>query len=144
VDNLHVTAVAGLEGVKEASLTIEGTLPDWSFLEGVTLNVAVAHGLSNANRILQAVKSGEKAYHFVEVMTCPGGCVGGGGQPRFTDDSVRQARIAAIYREDEGKPLRKSHDNPDVAQLYQEFLGKPLGHRSHDLLHTKYTSRTPV
>jgi iron-only hydrogenase group A len=144
VDNLHVTAVAGLEGVKEASLTIEGTLPDWSFLEGATLNVAVAHGLSNANRIIEAIKSGEKAYHFVEVMTCPGGCVGGGGQPRFTDDSVREARIAAIYREDEGKQLRKSHDNPDIAQLYQEFLGKPLGHRSHELLHTQYTSRNPV
>jgi iron-only hydrogenase group A len=144
VENLHVTAVAGLEGVKEASLTIEGTLPDWSFLEGVTLNVAVAHGLHNADRVVEAIRSGEKAYHFVEVMTCPGGCVGGGGQPRFTDDSVRQARIAAIYREDEGKQLRKSHDNPDLAKLYEEFLGQPLGHRSHELLHTKYTRRDPV
>jgi iron-only hydrogenase group A len=144
VENLHVTAVAGLDGVKEASLTIEDTVPDWSFLEGVTLNVAVAHGLSNANRVIEAIKSGEKTYHFVEVMTCPGGCVGGGGQPRFTDDAVREARIAAIYREDEGKQLRKSHDNPDVAQLYEEYLGKPLGHRSHELLHTQYTLRDPV
>jgi iron only hydrogenase large subunit-like protein len=144
VENLHVTSVAGLQGVKEASLTIDGTLPDWSFLEGVTLNVAVAHGLNNAHRVVEAIQSGERAYHFVEVMTCPGGCIGGGGQPRFTDDSVREARIGAIYREDEGKQLRKSHEKPDLAQLYQEILGQPLGHRSHELLHTKYTSRDSV
>ena len=85
--NLHVAPVAGLEGVKEASLKIEGTLPDWKFLEGVSLNVAVAHGLGNAQRVIAAIKSGQKQYHFVEVMTCPGGCIGGGGQPRFTDNS---------------------------------------------------------
>ena len=78
--------------------------------------MAVAHGLGNAQQVIEAIKSGEKQYHFVEVMTCPGGCIGGGGQPRFTDNEVRQARIAAIYREDEGKKLRKSHENPDVAQ----------------------------
>ena len=133
--------MAGLEGVKEASLKIEGTLPDWKFLEGVSLNVAVAHGLSNAQRVIAAIKSGQKQYHFVEVMTCPGGCIGGGGQPRFTDNSVRAARIAAVYREDEGKRLRKSHENPNVARLYEEFLGKPLGERSHQLLHTTYTPR---
>lgn len=142
MDNLHVEPVAGLEGLKEASLTIEDVLPDWSFLEGATLNVAVAHGLGNADRLLKMIASGEKNYHFVEVMTCPGGCIGGGGQPRFTTNAVREARIAAIYREDEGKKLRKSHDNPDVAQLYEEFLGKPLGERSHKLLHTKYTDRS--
>ena len=75
-------------------------------------------------------------------MTCPGGCIGGGGQPRFTTNEIREARIAAIYREDEGKKLRKSHENPDVAQLYEEFLGKPLGEKSHHLLHTKYTDRS--
>ena len=139
--NLHVVPIAGLEGVKEASLQITGTLPDWSFLEGVTLNVAVAHGLNNAQQVIAAIKSGRKQYHFVEVMTCPGGCVGGGGQPRFTDNSVRAARIAAIYREDEGKRLRKSHENPDVARLYEEFSGKPLSQRSHHLLHTTYTPR---
>ena len=112
VANLHVVPLAGLQGVKEASLTISGALPEWKFLEGVTLNVAVAHGLSNAQRLIAAVQSGAKQYHFIEVMTCPGGCIGGGGQPRFTDNRVRQARIAAIYREDEGKKLRKSHENP--------------------------------
>ena len=125
-------------------MTVEGTLPDWAFLEGATLNVAVAHGLGNAERVIRAIKAGEKPYHFVEVMTCPGGCIGGGGQPRFTTNEVRQARIAAIYREDEGKPLRKSHDNPDVARLYEEFLGKPLGELSHQLLHTHYTKRDRV
>ena len=74
-------------------------------------------------------------------MTCPGGCIGGGGQPRFTDNQIREARIAAIYREDEGKDLRKSHENPALAKLYEEFLGKPLGERSHHLLHTSYTPR---
>jgi len=107
----------------------------------VTLEVAVAHGLSNAQRVMAAIRSGKKAYHFVEVMTCPGGCIGGGGQPRYTNNEVREARIKAIYSEDEGKKLRKSHDNPDVAKLYAEFLGKPLGEKSHHLLHTKYTPR---
>jgi iron-only hydrogenase group A len=144
VDNLHVAPVAGLEGVKEAALTITDPVPEWSFLEGVELRVAVAHGLANAHRLVTAVLAGEKPYHFIEVMTCPGGCIGGGGQPRFTDDSVRQARIAAIYQEDEGKALRKSHENPAVADLYREFLGKPLGDRSHHLLHTRYKVRSQV
>ena len=143
-ENLHVTPIAGLEGVKEASITITGTVPDWKFLEGVTVNVAVAHGLSNARKVVERVKSGEGNYHFIEVMTCPGGCIGGGGQPRLTTDEVRKARIAAIYREDEGKKLRKSHDNPEVKQIYEEFLGKPLSEKSHHLLHTHYIVRERV
>lgn len=144
MDRLHVAPVMGLEGVKEASITIQDAVPEWDFLEGVTLNVAVAHGLSNAERVIQAIKSGAKTYHFVEVMTCPGGCIGGGGQPRFTTNEIREARIAAIYREDEGKELRKSHENPDIAQIYAEFLEKPLGDRSHRLLHTRYSERPRV
>ena len=144
MENLHVEPVAGLEGLKEASVTVEDVLPDWAFLEGATLNVAVAHGLGNADRLLKMIASGEKSYHFVEVMTCPGGCIGGGGQPRFTTNDIREARIAAIYREDEGKDLRKSHENPDITKIYEEFLGKPLGERSHKLLHTKYTDRSGV
>ena len=143
-ENLHVAPVAGLQGVKEAAITITGTLKDWSFLEGVTLKIAVAHGLSNARSVIERIRSGEAQYHFVEVMTCPGGCIGGGGQPRMTTNEVRKARIAAIYKEDEGRPLRKSHDNPAVAQLYKDFLGKPLGHKSHELLHTKYVARERV
>jgi iron only hydrogenase large subunit-like protein len=138
---LHVEAVQGLEGVKEASITITETLPDWRFLEGVTLNVAVAHGLANAQRLIERVQAGEKQYHFVEVMTCAGGCIGGGGQPRFTTNEIRLARMAAIYREDEGKTLRKSHENPDLQKLYADFLGRPLGERSHRLLHTHYEPR---
>lgn len=140
-ENLHLTAVSGLSGIKEASLTIRDALPAWSFLEGVTLQVAVAHGLNNARQVLEQVRRGEKTYHFIEVMTCPGGCVGGAGQPRYTDDQVRQARMAAIYREDEGKAVRKSHENRAVHQLYQDFLGQPLSPRAHELLHTRYAPR---
>ena len=137
-DRLHVTPVQGLEGVKEAGLTIKETLPEWKFLEGVTLKVAVTHGLGNANKLIEAILKGEKEYHFIEIMTCPGGCIGGGGQPRLTTDEVRKARIQAIYKEDEGRKLRKSHENPAIKQIYDEFLGKPLGEKSHHLLHTHY------
>ena len=140
-ENLHVKPIMGLEGVKEAALKIENTVPDWKFLEGVTAKVAVAHGLGNARKVLERVVAGEADYHFIEVMCCPGGCIGGGGQPRLTTDEVRRARIASIYREDEGKKYRKSHENPAIKQLYEEFLGKPLGHKSHELLHTHYTRR---
>jgi NADP-reducing hydrogenase subunit HndD len=143
-ENLHVQPIAGLEGVKEASLRVEGALPDWRFLEGVTLNVAVAHGLGNARRAIEHIRRNPSAYHFVEFMACPGGCIGGGGQPRMVSDDVRRARIAAIYREDEGKVLRKSHENPDIRRIYEEFLVTPLGERSHHLLHTKYVARSRV
>lgn len=143
MENLHIQPIAGLQGVKKASLKIEGCLPDWSFLEGVELKVGVAHGLSNAKHIIEAMRAGEE-FHFIEVMTCPGGCIGGGGQPRFTTDEVRKKRIQAIYKEDEGKLLRKSHANPEVKQIYEEFLEKPISHLSHKLLHTKYVQRVKV
>lgn len=143
-ENLHVKDVAGLDGVKEASLKITGALPDWAFLEGVELKVAVAHGLGNARRLLEHIKANGPVCHFVEIMTCPGGCIGGGGQPRFTDDTVRLKRISAIYKEDESKKIRKSHENPDVMQLYRDFLGKPLGKISHNLLHTSYNNKTKL
>jgi NADP-reducing hydrogenase subunit HndD len=143
-DKLHVEPIAGLEGIKEASITITGTLPAWSFLENVTLNVAVSHGLGNAQRVIERISSGRSAYHFVEIMTCPGGCIGGGGQPRLTDDGKRRQRIKAIYKEDENKKLRKSHDNPKIKQVYGEFLNIPLGEKSHHLLHTTYTVRERV
>lgn len=144
MENLHVKAVAGLDGIKEASVVIEGTVPDWSFLEGVEVKLAVVHGLANVRRLLDCIKRGEKSYHFVEVMTCPGGCIGGGGQPRLTDDRVRLKRIDAIYAEDEGKALRKSHENEAIQQLYKEFLGAPLGEKSHHLLHTKYKHKSAL
>jgi iron-only hydrogenase group A len=144
MENLHVQAIAGLEGVKEASLTIENATDEWAFLEGITVKVAVAHGLGNARKILDALRDGKADYHFVEVMTCPGGCIGGGGQPRMTTDAVREARIAAIYREDEGKQYRASHDNPQISDLYTKYLGTPLGEKSHHLLHTAYVQRERV
>ncbi|MDP4207188.1 MAG: NADH-dependent [FeFe] hydrogenase, group A6 [Bacteroidota bacterium] len=139
-NQLHIEPLMGLDGLKKATLKIEGTLPEWQFLEGIELKVGVAHSLTNAVRIIDAVKKGEE-FHFIEVMTCPGGCIGGGGQPRFTTNEVRKKRIAAIYQEDEGKTLRKSHENPDIKQLYAEFLGKPLGEKSHQLLHTHYKAK---
>ncbi len=144
--NLHVNPIMGLEGVKEASLKIEGALPDWSFLEGVTLKVAVAHGLGNARKIIEHIKRGgpEAQYHFVEIMTCPGGCIGGGGQPRITTDEVRKARIAAIYKEDEGKEIRASLHNPEIKMIYEQYLEVPLGEKSHHLLHTSYMERERV
>lgn len=141
LNGLHIEPIMGLDGVKKASLKITGTRKEWSFLEGVDLKIAVAHSLGNARKIIDAVKNGE-VFHFIEVMTCPGGCIGGGGQPRFTDNSVRLKRIQAIYKEDEGKKMRKSHENPEVIQLYKEFLGEPLSHKSHELLHTEYKART--
>lgn len=144
VDKLHVQPIAGLQGIKEAAVTIANPLPDWAFLDGVEVKVAVAHGLGNAAALLDAVRSGEREYHFVEIMTCPGGCIGGGGQPRMTTDEVRRARIRAIYEEDEGKPLRKSHLNPKVQELYQRYLTAPLGERSHHLLHTTYAERVVI
>jgi iron-only hydrogenase group A len=141
-EKLHVSPIAGLEGVKEVALTFPDTVPEWKFLKGQTLNLAVAHGLANAERLIQRVKSGGARYHFIEVMSCPGGCIGGGGQPRFTTNEVRLARMKAIFAEDEGKQLRLSHENPSVALLYRDFLGQPLGEKSHHLLHTHYHARS--
>lgn len=139
--NLNITPVRGMEGIKEATVKIEGCVPEWSFLEGAELKCAIAHGLVNAKNLMQAVKDGKASYHFIEVMACPGGCLGGGGQPIPTSPAIREKRMEAIYAEDEGMAIRKSHENPEVAAIYKEFLGKPLGHKSHELLHTHYTTR---
>ena len=142
--DLRLLPVEGLQGIKEASLVIKGAVPEWSFLEGVEVRVAVSHGLENAARLIDSIKEGKAHYHFVEIMTCPGGCIGGGGQPRYTDDAVRLSRMKAIYQEDAGKKLRKSHANPQVKVLYDEFLKKPLGEKSHHLLHTHYHERKKI
>jgi len=122
--------VRGLTGIKEATVDLDGAL----------VRVAVAHSLGHARRLLERVKAGEQ-YHFIEVMCCPGGCIGGGGQPIPTDTEIRAQRIAGIYTADERMVLRKSHENPSVQALYREFLEKPLGEKSHHLLHTHYTPR---
>jgi iron-only hydrogenase group A len=129
LDNLDFKAVRGLEGIKEAELT----------LGEHKLKVAVANGLGNAQKIMEGLKTKELDYHFVEIMACPGGCIGGGGQPRLSSPETRQKRMEAIYKADLGLPRRKSHENPAVQELYKEFLKKPLGEKSHHLLHTSYT-----
>lgn len=132
LDDVNIEAVRGMEGVREATINV-GDLP---------VKAAVAHGLANARQVLDQIKDGRfKDYHFIEIMCCPGGCIGGGGQPQPTSEEIRQKRIAAIYDEDEAMAIRKSHENPAVKKLYEEFLGKPLSHKSHELLHTKYTPR---
>lgn len=141
-EKLHVTPIVGLDRIKTAELSIESAKEEWAFLNGVTVKVAVTSGLKGARQLLDEIKQGKSQYHFIEVMGCPGGCISGGGQPRPTNDEIRQKRLEAIYREDEGKGLRKSHENPDVMALYEEYLGKPLGHKSHELLHTSYTPRS--
>lgn len=129
--DVNFTGVRGMEGIKEAKVDLKGTI----------VNVAVAHGLSNAKKLLDQARAGESPYHFIEIMACPGGCIGGGGQPITKTNAQRQVRIDAIYEEDAGMPLRKSHDNLEVKILYDEFLHEPLGHKSHELLHTHYHAK---
>lgn len=147
--HLDITPVRGMEGVREASIPIDHVLPEWSFLEGVQLKIAIAHGIGNARKLMDRVRERQERglppeFHFIEVMGCPGGCVGGGGQPKPTSMEVKTARAKLIYTEDANLPLRKSHDNPAVKRLYEILLKEPLGHASHELLHTFYTPRAPV
>ncbi|MBP7341055.1 MAG: NADH-dependent [FeFe] hydrogenase, group A6 [Smithellaceae bacterium] len=131
--NLDITPVRGLEGVKEATVKV-GALGD--------VNVAVAHGLGNARKLLDKIREGKADYAFIEVMCCPGGCIAGGGEPIPTNNDIRLKRSAALYADD-GKVQknRQSHENESVKKLYDKFLKEPLGHKSHDLLHTHYTKR---
>lgn len=134
---LEYDDVRGLEGIKEATVSVNGT----------DIKVAIVHGTANAAKLLNAIRAGEKTYHFIEVMGCPGGCVTGGGQPivdartRYYVDP-RAARAAATYSEDESMAIRKSHKNPAVQKLYAEFLGEPNSHIAHELLHTTYVDRS--
>jgi NADH-quinone oxidoreductase subunit G/NADP-reducing hydrogenase subunit HndD len=130
LEKLDFLDVRGLEGIKECKIDL---------LDGVILKVAVAHTLRNARKLVERVKSGEADYHFIEVMACPGGCLGGGGQPYPIDDTIRQARMGSIYKADAGMKYRKSHENPAIKELYDTWMGKPLGERAHHLLHTSYS-----
>ena len=129
--DINFTSVRGMEGIKEAQVE----------MNGLTVKVAVAHTLKNARVLFDQIQKGESPYTFIEVMTCPGGCLGGGGQPIPTTWEIRKQRAVSIYQEDLNKPLRKSHENPQIAALYQEFLKEPLGDLSHHLLHTEYEKR---
>jgi iron-only hydrogenase group A len=137
-------AVRGLDGVREATVTIPAN-PDGPLhnKEPVELHVAVANGLGNAKKLVKQVEEGTANYHFVEVMACPGGCIGGGGQPRSKDKEILQKRQSALYDVDERKTLRRSHENPIVKEIYGEYLGEPCSERAHELLHTHYVECGP-
>jgi len=131
LNDINFSTVRGMEGIKEAEVD----------LNGKKLKVAVAHTLSNARKLLEQIERGESPYAFIEVMTCPGGCLGGGGQPIPTTWAIRRQRAESIYAEDLGKTIRKSHENPQIIALYKESLKVPLGDLSHHLLHTSYQKR---
>ena len=133
---LDFTAVRGFEGIKEAEIDLNGT----------KITVAVAHGTGNAEKLLNAIKAGEKNYTFIEIMCCPGGCITGGGQPivnakTLMSVNVKELRAKVLYDEDAAKPKRKSHENAEVMNLYKEFLGEPNSHKAHELLHTTYSAK---
>jgi NADH-quinone oxidoreductase subunit G len=133
---MEIHPVRGLDGVKEAEIDIKGT----------KVRVAVAHGMANVGKVLERVRQARKKgedtpYHFIEVMACPGGCIGGGGQPYGISDAVRRKRIEGLYQDDKDSVHRCSHENPEIMRVYEEFLGKPLGEKSELLLHTKYKAR---
>lgn len=130
LENVNFCDVRGLEGIKEASVDMGG---------GLVLKVAVAHTLRNAEKMVQRIKDGMADFHFIEIMACPGGCIGGGGQPYPTDAEIRQLRIDSIYNADEKMAIRKSHENPALMEMYNTWMGKPLGERAHHLLHTHFT-----
>ncbi|MEG0891831.1 MAG: NADH-dependent [FeFe] hydrogenase, group A6 [Bacteroidales bacterium] len=125
--------VRGLDGLRKATIDIDG----------FALNVGIAHGLGNARKLLDEIRAGKSEYHIIEIMACPGGCIGGGGQPlHHGKTGIISARAAALYEEDRQKPIRKSHENPYIKLLYEEYLGKPLGKKAHSLLHTHYFNKS--
>ncbi|MDD4839710.1 MAG: NADH-dependent [FeFe] hydrogenase, group A6 [Clostridia bacterium] len=135
--SLDFTDVRGTEGIKEASYDLAGTV----------VKVAVASGLANARKIMEKIKAGEADYHFIEIMSCPGGCVNGGGQPIQTayvrnNEDIRATRAKAIYDTDKAMKLRKSHENEAIQTIYKEYFGEPNSHKAHEILHTKYTKRS--
>ncbi len=133
LEKVDFQQLRGLEGIREASID----------LNGFELKIGIAHGLGNARKLLEDIKAGKSKYHAIEIMACPGGCIGGGGQPLHHGNSeILKARATAIYAEDSGKPIRKSHENIYVQKLYEEFLGKPMSDKAHHLLHTHYFDKS--
>ncbi|MBI1939519.1 MAG: iron hydrogenase small subunit [Ignavibacteriales bacterium] len=154
-EKANIIPLRGFDGIKYMEIPIgdkvgpvpdliKHLVPNWDWLKGAVLKIAVAHGTANAKKIMDDIKAGGKfsECHFIEFMACPGGCLGGGGQPIPTTPEIRKKRAEAIYAEDESLELRKSHDNPNVVRIYEEFLTEgPCSHLSHELLHTHYTKR---
>lgn len=133
LEKIEFNQLRGMEYIREAEVDFDG----------LKINIGIAHGLGNARKMLDDIRSGKSSYHAIEIMACPGGCIGGGGQPlHHGDSSILKARQKAIYSEDEAKTIRKSHENPEIIKLYEEFLGKPLSHKAHELLHTHYFDKS--
>jgi NADP-reducing hydrogenase subunit HndD len=135
LEKVDFTELRGLESIREATVDFNGT----------PIKIGIAHGLGNARKLLERVRAGNSGFHAIEIMACPGGCIGGGGQPlHHGDSSILFARQKAIYDEDKSKAIRKSHENPYIQKLYKEFLGAPLSEKSHHLLHTHYFDKKKV
>lgn len=135
LESVEFHGLRGMDGVKEATVKIND----------LDVNIAVAHGLGNARKILEAIRDGKANYHAIEIMACPGGCINGGGQPyNHGDIDIVKKRMEGLYSEDRSKTLRKSHENPAIKKLYEEFLGEPYGEKAHHLLHTSYTKRRKI
>ena len=133
LEKIDFTELRGLEGIRDA----------WVDFNGTPIHIGIAHGLKNARTLLERVREGKEQFHAIEVMACPGGCIGGAGQPYHHGNSeIIKKRLEAIYEEDRNKPIRKSHENPSVIQLYKEYIGEPCGHKSHELLHTHYFDKS--
>jgi NADH-quinone oxidoreductase subunit G/NADP-reducing hydrogenase subunit HndD len=135
LEEVEFTQLRGLKGIREATVSIGD----------MDLKIGIAHGLGNARKLLEDIRDGKSYFHAIEIMACPGGCIGGGGQPYHHGDfSIIKKRQEAIYEEDRRMKIRKSHENPEIIELYEEFLGKPYGKMSHDLLHTEYTKKERI
>ena len=133
LEKIDFTELRGLEGIRDA----------WVDFNGTPIHIGIAHGLKNARTLLERVREGKEQFHAIEVMACPGGCIGGAGQPYHHGNSeIIKKRFEATYEEDRNKPIRKSHENPSIIKLYKEYLGEPCGHKSHELLHTHYFDKS--
>lgn len=133
LEKVDFTELRGLEGIREA----------WVDFNGTPIHIGIANGLKNARILLERIREGKEQFHAIEVMACPGGCIGGAGQPyHHGNSSILKKRYDAIYREDANKTIRKSHENPSIQKLYAEYLGEPCGHKSHELLHTHYFDKS--
>jgi NADP-reducing hydrogenase subunit HndD len=133
LEKVDFAELRGMDGIRHATIDFDGT----------PINIGIAHGLGNARKLLNDVRENKSQFHAIEIMACPGGCIGGGGQPLHHGNlQILRKRMEAIYKEDTGKAIRKSHENPYIIKLYEEFLGKPLGEKSHKLLHTHYVDRS--
>ena len=133
LEKIDFTELRGLEGIRDA----------WVDFNGTPIHIGIAHGLKNARTLLERVREGKEKFHAIEVMACPGGCIGGAGQPYHHGNSeIIKKRLEATYEEDRNKPIRKSHENPSIIKLYKEYLGEPCGHKSHELLHTHYFDKS--